>query len=99
MPPGPVDLSVLLPHLAGVIIEEVAVAAGLLLVLARARAGTSACPKCGTVSGRVHSRYQRRLSDAAIGGQQVEIRLAVRRFLLCPDTGCGARRSPSRPRA
>ena len=88
--PGPVDLSVLLPHLAGVIIEEVAVAAGLLLVLARARAGTSACPKCGTVSGRVHSRYQRRLSDAAIGGQQVEIRLAVRRF-FCPDTGCGSK--------
>jgi transposase len=85
--PGSVDLCVLLPHLAGVIVEDVGVAAGLLLVLARARAATAACPMCGTVSGRVHSRYQRRLSDAAIGGQQVEIRLAVRRF-FCPDTGC-----------
>jgi transposase len=76
-----------LPHLAGVIIEEVAVAAGLLLVVARAKAATAACPKCGTASGRVHSRYQRRLADAAIGGRQVEIRLAVRRF-FCLAPGC-----------
>jgi hypothetical protein len=34
--PGAVDLGVLLPHLAGVIVEEVTVAAGLLLVMARA---------------------------------------------------------------
>jgi hypothetical protein len=46
-------LGVLLPHLAGVIVEEVAAAAGLLLLLARARADTAACPACGTMSGRV----------------------------------------------
>jgi transposase len=85
--PGPVDLGVLLPHLAGVIVEEIAVTAGLLLVLARARAATAACPMCGTESGRVHSRYDRRLADAAIGGRQVEIRLEVRRF-FCPAPGC-----------
>ena len=38
------------------------VAAGLLLVLAIARAGTTACPACGAVSGRVRSRYVRRLA-------------------------------------
>jgi len=85
--PGSVDLGVLLPHLAGVIVEEVAVAAGLLLVLARARAATASCPKCGAESGRVHSRYERRLADAALGGRQVEIRLEVRRF-FCPAPGC-----------
>jgi transposase len=85
--PGAVELGILLPHLAGVIVEGVAVAAGLLLVMARARAGTAACPVCGTESGRVHSRYSRRLADAAIGGRQVEIRLAVRRF-LCTAPGC-----------
>jgi transposase len=85
--PGAVDLGVLLPHLAGVIVEEVTVAAGLLLVMARARAPEAACPKCETVSGRVHSRYSRRLADAAIGGRQVEIVLAVRRF-FCPAPGC-----------
>jgi hypothetical protein len=66
------------------------VAAGLLLVLARARAGTAACPACGSVSGRVHSRYARRLADAAIGGRRVLIRLAVRRF-FCACAGCKRR--------
>ena len=88
--PGSVDLGVLLPHLAGVIVEEVAVTAGLLLVTARARQGAAACPKCGTASARVHSRYSRRLADAAVGGRQVEIRLAVRRF-LCRVPGCERR--------
>jgi hypothetical protein len=48
--PGAVELGILLPHLAGVIIEGVAVAAGLLVVTARARATEAACPECGTVS-------------------------------------------------
>jgi len=85
--PGAVDLGILLPHLAGVIVEEVAVAAGLLLVTARARAAAAACPGCGTPSGRVHSRYSRTLADAAVGGRRVEIRLAARRF-FCPAPGC-----------
>ncbi len=88
--PGAVDLGILLPHLAGVIVEGAAVAAGLLLVMARARAPEAACPKCGTVSRRVHSRYSRRLADAAIGGRRVVIRLAVRRF-FCPAPGCKRR--------
>jgi hypothetical protein len=65
--PGPVDPGVLLPHLAGVIVEAVTAAAGLLLVTARARAPEAACPKCGAVSRRVHSRYCRTLADAAVG--------------------------------
>jgi transposase len=88
--PGPVDLAVLLPHLAGVIVEGVTVAAGLLLVAARARAPEAACPKCGTMSGRVHSRYARTLADAAIGGRPVAIVLAVRRF-FCAAPGCPSR--------
>ena len=88
--PGSVDLGVFLPHLAGVVVEEVVVAAGLLLVLARARVSAAACPGCGTVSARVHSRYRRRLADAAAGGRQVEIVLTVRRF-FCPDPGCASR--------
>ena len=85
--PGSVDLGVLLPHLAGVIVEAATAAAGLLLVTARARAPEAACPKCGTVSGRVHSRYARTLADAAIGGRPVAIVLAVRRF-FCGAPGC-----------
>jgi hypothetical protein len=90
--PGAVELGVLLPHLAGVIVEEVAVAAGLaMILLARARAPEAACTRCGTVSGRVHSRYSRRLADAAVGGCRVEIVLAVRRFFCLAD--CCKRRT------
>jgi transposase len=61
--------------------------------MARPRAPEAACPKCGTVSGRAgpgHSGYSRRLADAAIGGRQVEILLAVGRF-FCPAPGCRRR--------
>ncbi|MEV5540114.1 ISL3 family transposase [Saccharopolyspora shandongensis] len=49
--------------------------------------GRVACPGCGTLSERVHSRYQRRLSDTAISGREVLIRLRVRR-LFCDNTEC-----------
>jgi hypothetical protein len=61
-----------------VIVEAVTAAARLLLVTARAPAPEAACPKCGTVPGRVHSRYARTLADAAVGGHPVAIALAVR---------------------
>lgn len=43
---------------------------------------------CG--SGRVHSRYERRVADAAVSGRRVVIRLRVRRF-FCAETACPAR--------
>jgi len=88
--PGAVELGILLPHLAGVVVGGAVAAAGLLLVLARARAGEASCPACGTVSARVHSRYARRLADAAIGGRRVVIRLTVRRF-FCGCAFCKRR--------
>ena len=63
------------------------VTAGLLLVLARGRAQAAACPVCGALPGRVHSRYGRRLADTAISGRRVVIRLTVRRF-FCACPGC-----------
>ncbi|WP_257035585.1 transposase family protein [Streptomyces sp. 1222.2] len=33
----------------------------------------AACPACGTLSARVHSRYVRRLADSAVGGRPVLI--------------------------
>jgi transposase len=85
--PGVVELGILLPHLAGVVVERVVAAAGLLLVLARAAGESAPCTACGAVSARVHSRYARRLADAAIGGRRVVIRLTVRRF-FCGCAGC-----------
>ncbi|MFI6956577.1 transposase family protein [Nocardia sp. NPDC050408] len=41
-------------------------------------AGSAACPECGGVSDRVHSRYERQLADLSIGGRAVCIRLQAR---------------------
>jgi transposase len=80
----------LLPHLAEVVVENAEVAGGRLCIWARTRAETAACPWCGRSSARVHSRYERRLADAAVGGRRVVIRLRVRR-LFCDDPGCARR--------
>ena len=80
-------LEVLLPHLGGVVVENAEVAGAKLCIWARTRAGAVACPWCGRPSGRVHSRYERRLADAAVGGRRVVIRLRVRR-LFCDGPGC-----------
>ena len=60
-------------------------------ICARAKAVGVGCPSCGAVATRVHSRYERRLADAALGGRRVEIRLRVRRF-FCDAADCATRR-------
>jgi transposase len=56
-------------------------------VLARTCASEAACPGCGVLSRRVHSRYVRKLADAASGGQEVLIHLQARRF-FCGSDAC-----------
>ncbi|GAA1544238.1 hypothetical protein GCM10009730_61730 [Streptomyces albidochromogenes] len=69
-------LQKLLPHLAAVVVERVRVTEDKVLVVARTRDGTAVpCPDCGTPARRVHSRYRRRLADAALGGRPVVIEL------------------------
>jgi transposase len=48
------------------------------------------CPDCSTVSRRVHSRYERHLTELPVGGRRVVVRLMVRRF-FCDDPGCSRR--------
>ncbi|WP_340377138.1 transposase family protein [Streptomyces sp. SS7] len=68
-------------------IENAVVEGELVVVRARASAERAACSACGTVSGRVHSRYVRRLADTAVAGRPVVIELQVRRF-RCRDRAC-----------
>lgn len=49
-----------------------------------------ACPGCGTRSGRIHSRYHRRLADLPATGKPVGIVLLARRF-FCDAVLCGRR--------
>ena len=83
-------LELVLPHLAGVVIEGAGVLPGLVCLRARVGGGRGRCPRCGVLSARVHSRYVRRLADAGIGGRRVVIALVVRRF-FCVSVVCPAR--------
>lgn len=69
--------------------------AGVILDV-RMRALAGRCPRCGQGSVRAHSRYQRRLADAPIGGRSVLVRLQVRRF-FCDNPGCPARTFAEQP--
>jgi transposase len=80
---------VLLPHLSGMVAEGVEADAGLVRLLVRPAAAEAACPRCGMLSGRVHSRYARRLRDVPAGGRDVVIWLAARRF-FCLNPACAA---------
>ena len=84
--PGQVA-GLLLPHLAGTAAEGALEYPGRVVLLVRPAAAQAACPGCGTLSGRVHGGYPRRLRDVPAGGRDVVIVLAARRF-RCLDPGC-----------
>ncbi|MFJ1610418.1 ISL3 family transposase [Streptomyces sp. NPDC088253] len=56
---------------------------------ARVRGTDAPCSRCQSTSARVHGRYLRRLSDAAVSGTRVVIELLVRRF-RCLNDACPA---------
>ncbi|MEN3265449.1 ISL3 family transposase [Pseudonocardia sp.] len=77
----------LLPQLAGVVVDRVERVADRVLITASAAARQAHCPRCGSVAVRVHSRYERRVADAPISGTPVTIALRVRRF-FCDQSDC-----------
>ncbi|MEQ4210489.1 ISL3 family transposase, partial [Actinopolymorpha sp. B9G3] len=83
------SLPQLLPHLTGVIATGVELTSAVVEISARTRRTGVACPRCGSVSRRVHSRYWRRLADTPVGGRPVLIKLEVRR-LFCSAASCPA---------
>ncbi len=84
-----ISMELLLPHLAGAVVETAVLNAQMLCIWARARAEHGACPRCGQLSSQEHSRYGRRLADQPTGGHRVMIRLTVRRF-FCGNPQCPA---------
>jgi transposase len=82
-----ISLDQLLPHLAGIVVQDAELAEDRLVIWARVRAEDGMCPKCEQSSARVNSGYQRRLADMPVGGRGVVIRLNVRRF-FCDQAAC-----------
>jgi zinc-finger of transposase IS204/IS1001/IS1096/IS1165 len=60
------------------------------LITMRPASSTSLCPACGAISGRIHSRYSRRLADLPIVGRRVRLVLLAWRF-RCGAVLCGRR--------
>src|SRR5690348_5403456 len=76
----------LFSDLPDVAIEQIHVTTEITLTL-RAASPTAACPCCGTVCKRVHSRYSRKLHDLPSSGRPVHLLVQVRRF-TCPKPTC-----------
>jgi hypothetical protein len=80
-------LGVVFPHLAGLRITNVLARGASIRVHAQTASVAARCPVCSTPSRRVHSRYERRLLDAAVAGRETVLHLRVRRF-FCTAAAC-----------
>ena len=74
-----------LPHLVGVVVDAVEATTTRLRIRVRPRAVEARCSNCAATARRLHSRYDRVLSDLAVGGRQVEIQLHARRWFCLND--------------
>ena len=74
----------------GLAIERIEPEADRLLIVAKAVSAAAACPVCGTMSARIHSRYHRTLTDLPSQGRRVVVALCARRF-RCVVTDCPRR--------
>ena len=81
------DWKALLPRVPGIEPARVEVLADQVVVHAATSAPVAACPRCGTPSRRVHSRYVRTLTDKPLGGRLMRHLVTVRRF-VCSHTPC-----------
>ena len=57
------------------------------VALLSSTAPTAVCPRCGTSSDRIHSRYRRTVADLPCQNRAVVLRLIVRKF-RCPQPDC-----------
>jgi transposase len=89
---------------AGLSVVQVLPAPDRVTIVTAPTPTRSACPLCGGLSGRVHSRYTRTLADLPWQGRAVAVQVRARRF-RCATAGCPRRvfaeRLPevARPRA
>jgi transposase len=87
-PPLPRRLLPLIP--ADLAVVDVSSAPDRTTIVATPKAPSAACPACGNLSTRVHSRYQRVLADLPWQGHAVALRIRARRF-RCPEPACSRR--------
>lgn len=70
--------------------DQVELDGNMIRVHARSSDSAASCPRCGTVSSHLHSKYRRRPADLPAHGRAVELILLVRRF-RCRAVDCPTR--------
>ncbi len=80
----------LLPKAPGLRLENVAIDACAISLTVASTSPSVACPACGLKTARLHSNYQRTISDLPWAGRSVRLSLRVRR-LRCADPECSRR--------
>ena len=71
----------------GLAVVDLALTPTMLLVRVASTAAGAACPRCGRISDRVHSRYQRTVADLPAHDRPVGLRIVVRR-IRCATGDC-----------
>ena len=71
----------------GIAVTEIEIRDGVLTITALSTQVCPHCPLCGTPSRRIHSSYQRQVADLPCSGQQVRVRLHVRKC-FCQMSTC-----------
>src|SRR3954453_12964937 len=72
---------------SGLTVDRLLPSPDRILLIARSRSTSAACPSCGGTSSRVHSFYSRRLADLPWQGRVVELQVRTRRF-RCTSLQC-----------
>lgn len=85
--PDRMPTSLLLSLPLGLAMTQLALTAAGLTVAVCATAPVTACPVCGQLSSRIHSRYQRTVADLPCAGRRVQLQLQVRKF-FCDTSAC-----------
>lgn len=80
--------SALVPQ--GFVADSIENDGAVVRITIHAKSSIGCCPECGRMSGRVHSRYPRRLADLPLSGKSVQLILMARRF-HCDAVLCGRR--------
>jgi transposase len=64
----------------GFVVESAFCEADRTIITVRCSRSFGLCPSCGAVSRRVHSHYQRRVTDLPLSGRIVRLMVIARRF-------------------
>ena len=80
----------LLPEFLGLRLENITIDAETVSLSVASTHPSAACSVCGRKSDRLHSHYERTVTDLPWGGRSVRLSLRVRRF-RCPESSCPRR--------